>query len=318
MTTLEQIKQPVAQELALYEEYLRQAFHSDDQLTGQMLTHVIGTRGKAVRPLLVLLSAAIHGGVDKAYMPAMLVEMLHTATLIHDDVIDHSPLRRGQPSVDALWDSSRAVLLGDLILAKSFQLGMDSGRYEVVSYITRCMTALCEGELLQSEMSDKPGEMVRKTYEEIIYKKTATLIGTCCGVGAMAAEAPAHEVEVFKQIGDNAGMAFQIKDDILDFYDSTGKPRCGDLREGKVTLPLLTVMENASGPVREEIVALLRRGDVERLYAIVVDGGGLEMAARVMDGYVTRAVEALCESCQPSPYRKSLETLFRYIAQRKK
>lgn len=318
MTSLEQIRQPVAEELRNYEEYLRRALHSDGKLSSQMLAHVMGTRGKAVRPLMVILSAAIWGGADRSYLPAMLVEMLHTATLVHDDVIDHSPRRREQPSADALWDSHRAVLLGDLILAKSFGTGMASGQYEAVEYITRCMTALCEGELLQSEIADAPQRMTRAVYEEIIYDKTATLIGTCCGVGAMVAGATAEVVEKMKRIGDDAGMAFQIKDDILDFADNTGKPRCGDLREGKITLPLLTVLEKSSPERREDILEMLGRGDVEALCDVVSAGGGLEMSAREVDMYISRAVCALRETCPPSPYRDSLESLCRFIAAREK
>jgi octaprenyl-diphosphate synthase len=318
MTTLEQIRRPVTEELRLYEEYLHQALHSDGNLTSQMLAHVMGTRGKAVRPLMVILSAAAWGHAEKSYMAAMLVEMLHTATLVHDDVIDHSPRRRGQPSADALWDSRRAVLLGDLILAKSFSAGMASGQYEAVEYITRCMDALCEGELLQSEMADEPHKMTRATYDRIIYNKTATLIGTCCGVGALVAGASPSDVANVKEAGDLAGMAFQIKDDILDFADGTGKPRCGDLREGKVTLPLLSVLEKSTPERRAEILGMLGRGDVEALCAVVIDGGGLELAAREMDGCISRAIDKLHTCCPPSPYRDSLESLFKFIAYREK
>lgn len=316
MTTLEQIRKPVEGELARYDEFLRETLRSDGSLAGKMLAHVFGTRGKAVRPLMVILAAAMYGHAERGYLPAMLAEMLHTATLVHDDVIDHSPLRRNKPSIDALWDSRRAVLLGDLILSKSFGTGMESGQYEIVGYITRCMTALCEGELLQSEMTDTPQDMSRTVYEEIIYNKTATLIGTCCGVGAMAAGAPARDIENLKRIGDMAGMAFQIKDDILDFADATGKPRLGDLRDGKVTLPLLCVLEKCGEVRRAELLEMLGRGEVEALSAIVADEGGLAMAAGVMNNYVSRAVDGLCSDCPPSPYRDSLERLFGFIADR--
>ncbi len=313
MTTLERIKSPVAAELARYEEYLRETMRSEGNLTQQMLDHVMGTRGKGMRPLMVFLTAAMHGGADHGYLPAMLVEMLHCATLVHDDVIDHSDLRRGMPSVDALWDSRRAVLLGDFILARSFGLGMESGQYDVVAYITRCMTQLCEGELLQSEMSDSLAT-TREVYNEIIYKKTATLIGTSCGAGAMAAGAAPAETALLKRIGDDAGMAFQIKDDILDFSAATGKPRGGDLRERKITLPLLMIMETR----REEVLGLLRRGDTEALCALVENGGGLEMAAVAMQEYIDRAVALLRDNFAPSPYRDSLEQLFGFIAEREK
>ncbi len=318
MTTLEQIRQPVAEDLRCYEEYLHRTLRSDGDLASLMLDHVMGTRGKSVRPLMVILSAAMYGHAEESYLAAMLVEMFHTATLVHDDVIDHSPRRRGQPSVDALWDSKRAVLLGDLILAKSFGTGMASGQHEAVEYVTRCMDALCEGELLQSEMADAPQNMTRAVYDKIIYNKTATLIGSCCGVGALVAGATQGDVEALKEAGDMAGMAFQIKDDILDFAENTGKPLYGDLREGKVTLPLLAVLEKCDEKQRAEIFKLLGRGDVEALYGIIVNGGGLDIAACEMRSYVSRAIDKLRTSCPPSPYRDSLEALFGFIAARER
>jgi octaprenyl-diphosphate synthase len=325
MITLDQIKAPVAKELDNYEAYLRETLHSDNRLTGEMLDYIMNTRGKAVRPLLVLLCAAMCGGAgrEESYMAAMLVEMIHTATLVHDDVIDGAAIRRGRPSVNAIWQPQRAVLIGDFILARCFSVGMESGRYKILDYITRSMTALCEGELLQSEMSDSLA-MTRPVYEEIIYNKTATLIGTSCGVGAMSADAPDRVVALMKKIGDAAGMAFQIKDDMLDYRPSsdTGKPLCGDLRERKITLPLLTVLERSDEARRREIIHLLSQvsthpENIETLYGIVVDGGGLEMAATVMAGYVESAVSSLiADNFPPSPYRDSLENLFHYIAER--
>lgn len=255
MPELEEIRRPVADQLQHYEQLLREALSSEAQLTTQMLDHVLASRGKSVRPLMVLLSAAMHGGAESGYVAAMLVEMLHTATLVHDDVIDQSPRRRGKPSVNALWDSRRAVLLGDIILARSFSLGMESGRFDVVAYITACMAPLCEGELLQSDMIASP-MMTRAIYEQIIYNKTATLIGTCCGVGALAAGAGVEQAALLKKAGDAAGMAFQIKDDILDFAcGDTGKPHLADLREGKITLPLLAVIESVKLGEGEECAA---------------------------------------------------------------
>lgn len=321
--TLEKIKEPVVGELARYEQYLRDTLHSESSLAQDMLDYIFATRGKAVRPLLVLLTSAVcNGGVplpQDSYLAAMLLEMVHTATLVHDDVIDEAFIRRGKPSVNALWQSQKAVLIGDFLLAKSFSVGMESGSYGIVRYITQVMPALCEGELTQSEQSDKL-EMTRAIYESIIYRKTATLIGTSCGVGAMAAGAPQEVVARMKEMGDSAGMAFQIKDDILDYRPETGKPLCGDLRERKITLPLLTVLEKSTPGEHKHIIRLLsgvraKPSNADRLYDIVVGQGGLDMAAAVMNGYVAKAI-ALLNECPPSPYRQSLENLFHYIADR--
>lgn len=325
MTTLDQIKAPVAGELERYEEYLRRSLHSDNPLAHDMLTYIFNTRGKSIRPLMVILSAAIrNGGVplpDNSYMAAMLVEMVHTASLVHDDVVDEAFIRRGKPSVNALWMSQKAVLIGDFILAKSFQVGMRSGAYDIVEYITGVMPLLCEGELTQSRQSDRL-EMTREIYEDIIYRKTAILIGTSCGVGAMSAGASGHEAARMREMGDAIGMAFQIKDDMLDYKpaSATGKPLCGDLRERKITLPLLTVLEKSSPAARKNIIGLLsgvrsRPANAEKLHAIVLEHGGLEMAANVMNRYVEKAV-SLLEQCPRSSYRDSLESLFNYVANR--
>lgn len=325
MTTLDRIKAPLADELERYEEYLRRSLHSDNRLAQEMLGYILTTRGKAIRPLMVVLCAAIENEEtplpDDTHLAAMLVEMVHTASLVHDDVVDEAFIRRGKPSVNALWMSKKAVLIGDFILAKSFHVGMQSGSYSIVEYITRVMPELCEGELTQSRQSGRL-EMTREIYEDIIYRKTATLIGTSCGVGAMSAGASGAKTARMKEMGDAIGMAFQIKDDMLDYKPSsaTGKPLCGDLRERKITLPLLSVLEKSSPVERRDIIALLsgvrsRPANVEKLHGIVVARGGLEMAAEVMGRYVEKAV-ALLRECPPSPYRDSLEDLFRYVAYR--
>lgn len=327
MPGIDKIKLPVAAELERYESFLRESLHSGHQLTQVMLDYIFDTRGKGVRPLLVMLSAAIHKQhtalPGQTHLAAMLVEMVHTASLVHDDVIDEADLRRGQPSVNAVWDSKRSVIIGDYILAKSFTVGMRSGAYDIVAYITDGISALCEGELIQSEQNDLL-EMTREIYCDIIYKKTATLMGTSSGAGAMSVGAPQEVVNAMKQFGDNIGMAFQIKDDILDYSSSekTGKPLCGDLREGKITLPLLVLMETADEEKKALIKGHLRKAwesqeSLELLCEMVTDEGGLTKAAEVMDGYVERARELL-KAFPESPYRESLDKLCLYIAEREK
>lgn len=325
MTQLDKIKAPVAAEIAQYEEFLRSTLKSDSQLTQRMLDYVLESRGKSVRPLLAILCASAHNSGQplphESYLAAMLLEMIHTATLVHDDVIDEAFIRRGRASVNALWRAQRAVLIGDFILAKSFSVGMQSGAYELVAYITEYLPSLCEGELIQSDQSDSL-EMTREVYNDIIYKKTATLLGTSCGVGAMSVGAPPELVARMKEMGDAVGMAFQIKDDILDYRPSskTGKPLCGDLRERKITLPLLMVLEKSTPTDRRNIISLLsgigsHPENVEKLYQTVLSRGGIEDAAREMDSYISRASELLA-ACPPSVYRDSLADLFDYIAAR--
>lgn len=327
MPVIENIKVPVAAELSRYESFLRTSLHSDHLLTQTMLDYIFETRGKGIRPLLVFLAAGMFSDgrklPEESHLAAMLIEMVHTASLVHDDVIDEADLRRGQPSVNAKWHSKRSVIIGDYILAKSFSVGMQHGAYDIVAYVTTGIGALCEGELIQSEQNDLL-EMTREIYCDIIYKKTATLIGTSCGAGAMSAGAPIEVVNAMRQFGDNVGMAFQIKDDILDYSpsDKTGKPLGGDLREGKITLPLLLLLESAGGTKRSEIKRHLREAgtsheSLEYLLDMVVGQGGLEGAAKVMETYVQKARELL-KAFPPSVYRDSLDQLCQYIADRDK
>ena len=323
MPGLENIKSPVSADLERYEKFLRSSLHSEHALTQSMLDYIFRNRGKGIRPLLVLLSAGMHNGGDplpqRSYIAAMLLEMIHTASLVHDDVIDSADMRRGQPSVNAIWHSRRSVIIGDYILAKTFSVGLECGAFDIVTYTTKGIGALCEGELIQSEQVDLL-EMTRDIYCDIIYKKTATLLGTSCGAGALSVNATAETIAAMKRFGDNIGMAFQIKDDILDYSDKTGKPRYGDLRDGKITLPLLAVLESADDTQKELIKRHLRSAwesqeSLEYLVRTVTEQGGLEIAAKVMDEYVNAARE-LINKYPGSPFRDSLDSLCLYIADR--
>lgn len=325
MPAIEQIKAPVAEELERYGLYLRESLHSNHPMTQTMLDYIFETRGKAIRPLLVLLSAGMHNQSDvlpeRSYLAALLLEMIHTASLVHDDVIDDADIRRGQPSVNAIWHPRRSVIIGDYILSKSFSVGMQSKAYDLVGYVTYEISALCEGELIQSEQSDLL-EMTRDIYCDIIYKKTATLIGTSCGAGAKSVWAHENVVNAMKEFGDNLGMAFQIKDDILDYSPSekTGKPLCGDLRDGKITLPLLMIIEAADEQRKLSIKEHLRKaGESEEslhyLSELVETEGGLKAAAGVMNEYIERARTLLLDFPE-SPYRDALDQLCLYVAER--
>ncbi|MBR0331143.1 MAG: polyprenyl synthetase family protein, partial [Alistipes sp.] len=250
MITLDAIRKPVERELEAYETFLERQFTADGDLLNEMLRHALSSRGKGVRPLLVCLSAAMNArtagaaGGQRVSLAAMLVEMIHTASLIHDDVIDESDERRGKPSVNALWQSRKAVILGDYILARNMAIGLESGQFDLVSHICGRMATLCEGELLQDDCAAKQNT-TRRSYLDIIYKKTASLLGVSASAGALAVGATRDKVTTMRRFGESLGMAFQIQDDILDYTPSaaTGKPVGNDLREGKITLPLLMLLE---------------------------------------------------------------------------
>ena len=326
MTTLDDIRRPVSDELALFDELVDRHFSADGSPVAEMLRYALSSRGKGIRPLLVLLSAAVNSASGRAgaraRLAAMLVEMIHVASLVHDDVIDESAMRRGRPSVNARWQSRNAVVVGDYILARTMSAGLSSAQYDLVQHITGAIAVLCEGEVLQSAHTSRR-DTDREAYLEIIRRKTATLLSVSASAGAIAAGASAERVETMRMYGESLGMAFQIQDDILDYSSSdavTGKPSCNDLREGKITLPLIAVLEQSDASRRAEFMELLSRccddeSAVSSLCEAVSAGGGLESASRTMYSYLHRA-EALLACYDGSPALDSLRALCRYVGER--
>ncbi len=327
MTALDTIRASVEPELEAYENFIERQFTADGELLSEMLHYALTSRGKGIRPLLVILSAALNASVKGAAsgrrtcLAAMLVEMIHVASLIHDDVIDESDTRRGRASVNARWQSHKAVILGDYILARNMAIGLQSGQFDLVNHICGAMATLCEGEVEQADCVDKQ-QMTRRTYLDIIHKKTACLLGVSASAGALAVSATRDRVALMGQFGEALGMAFQIQDDMLDFRTDThtGKPACNDLREGKITLPLLIVLERVDETRRAELLERLGRchddeTSVEYLRAIVANEGGLDEAGRVMQEYIARAVSLLSEY-EDSDYRKALIDLCRFVTER--
>ena len=327
MISLDSIRAAVADELEAYAAFVERQFTADGELLGEMLQYALTARGKGMRPLLVLLSAALNAPAKgaaagrRSCLAAMLVEMIHVASLIHDDVIDESDTRRGRPSVNARWQSHKAVLLGDFILARNMAIGLQSGQFDLVTHICGAMATLCEGELEQADAADRQC-MTRSAYTDIIYKKTACLLGVSASAGALAVQATRDRVALMRRFGEALGMAFQIQDDILDFLPRThtGKPACNDLREGKITLPLLAVLERVDEERRRDLLGRLARcrtdeREVEYLRAVVTNEGGLDEAGRVMQQYIARA-SGLLADYGPSPCRQALLDLCRFVAER--
>ncbi len=325
MSTLEYIKEPVADEIVRYERFMRSSLESGNPLTGAMLDYIIGNRGKSVRSVLCLLTASVFnpGGPlpERSLLAAMLVEMMHTASLVHDDVIDESDLRRGKPSVRKKWNSRLAVLIGDYILAKSYATGMECGHYDIVQCMVDAMTEMCDGELVQSDHSGR-FDLTREVYDRIIYCKTATLLGGGAQAGTMSVGAGARDVATMKEYGDALGMAFQIKDDILDYEpsDTTGKTPCSDIREMKINLPMLLVLERCGDATREHLRQLMGKvredeSAVAEICGIVIANGGPELASAEMEKYISTAAR-ITDSLPPSRYRQSLQALCTYIASR--
>ena len=336
MISINDIRKPILKDLEAFDAFIAENFSAEGELLQEMLTYALSSRGKGIRPILTLLIASMHSPIaaqdgdysgerqhctKRTYLAAMLVEMIHTASLIHDDVLDSADERRGKPSVNAKWQSNMAIILGDYILARTMALGMASAQYDLISHIGSAMATLCEGEVLQSQHADRY-DTTRKDYFDIIYRKTASLLGVSAALGALSVGANRGDVERMQKFGEAIGIAFQIQDDILDYKrdNNTGKPANNDLREHKITLPLIEVMERVTDEEREEIKALLRRADsddeaLDKLHNMVVERGGLEAASISLKSYLTRAMHLL-HKYPDTPYRASLLDLCTFIAER--
>ncbi len=323
-TTLEGIKAPIADEMAAYEGFLREALHSESRYFDDILKYIFDNRGKGVRPTLVMLWAKLLSSGKtfgkRVLLSASLIELIHTASLVHDDVIDRADVRHGKASINEQFGRRNAILTGDFILSRIFELGMESLEFDILSYVSHSIKWLCEGEVIQDEQTKTLG-MTHEKYYDIIDKKTASLLAISCGVGAVAVKAPAKEVDAAYEFGRNIGMAFQIKDDILDYAatDQTGKPMCADLREHKITLPLLEALKDMTPEEDSAVRALVGRGDDEAIAQIrekIIDHRGIERAEEIMAKYIAKAKEALAHH-EESPYRTSLEMMCDFLAQRK-
>ena len=336
MISINDIRKPIIKDLEAFDTFIADNFSAEGKLLQEMLTYALSSRGKGIRPILTLLIASLHSPIaaregdftgetqhctKRTYLAAMLVEMIHTASLIHDDVLDSADERRGKPSVNAKWQSNMAIILGDYILARTMSLGMASAQYDLISYIGTAMATLCEGEVLQSQHAEKY-DTTRDDYFDIIYRKTASLLGVSAALGALSVGANREEVERMRKFGEAIGIAFQIQDDILDYKrdNNTGKPANNDLREHKITLPLIAVMERATEEQKAAIIELLRRCSdddkaLDKLHNLVVENGGLEEASDVLKSYIARAMHLL-HKYDDTPYRQSLLDLCTFIAER--
>lgn len=336
MATIDAIRLPILADLEAFDEFVRDNITAEGDLMREMLSYALSSRGKGVRPMLTILCASLMNSSEnidaesagkerhsskRTYLAAMLVEMIHTASLIHDDVLDEADERRGRPSVNAKWQSDMAIILGDFILARTMSLGMASAQYDIMSYIGSAMATLCEGEVLQSQHA-RNLDTSRDDYFAIIYQKTASLLGVSAALGALSVGASREDVDRMRKFGEAIGIAFQIQDDILDFnrQNNTGKPANNDLREHKITLPLIEVMERRSEEERKEILELIKRCDkdesaVDALQQIVDEGDGKALAAQTMQAYLQRALHLLAKY-PDTPYRTSLMELCAYIAER--
>jgi octaprenyl-diphosphate synthase len=324
MTEIEQIKYPIREELASFEAYFKDALKSDIPLLRTILNFLYRTKGKKLRPMFVFLSAKLHGETNEySQLAACSVELLHSATLIHDDVVDEAYERRGTFSINALWKNKLAVLVGDYILAKGLLMQLENKKYNFLHLISRAVQEMSEGEILQIKKSRKL-DIDEATYFKIIEKKTASLIATCMSIGAASVTDDDEISKKMFRIGLDAGIAFQIKDDIFDYQKKgiLGKPTGNDIKEKKITLPLIHILNNSGSSEKQRILHLIKRQNknsvvVEELIDMVIKKGGLNYAGQKMNEFRSRAVDGLMqfEQCEA---RDSLIRLMEYITTRNK
>jgi octaprenyl-diphosphate synthase len=321
--TLEDIQQPIAEELAEFERLFRNAVKSRILLLDKIMHYMIRRKGKQMRPMFVLLSAQLTGGITPAtYRGAALIELLHTATLIHDDVVDDADERRGFFSINALWKNKIAVLIGDFLLSRGLLLSLEHDDFALLKITSRAVKLMSEGELLQMEKARKLN-IDEVVYFDIIRQKTASLIAACCESGAASAGADAPTVEAMRRFGELVGMAFQIKDDLFDYGGSrSGKPVGIDLKEKKMTLPLIHTLNKSSWLERRRLIHIVRYQNsnprqVKYLVDFVTAAGGIAYSEQTMLRFADEALGIL-DTLPSSPANTSLRQLVNYTIERDK
>lgn len=321
--TLNYIKEPIAEELSVFEGKFRESMRSSVSLLDTIMNYIVKRKGKQMRPMFVLLSSKLFGPVtEKTYRGAALVELLHTATLVHDDVVDDSHLRRGFFSINALWKNKIAVLVGDYLLSKGLLLSLENDDFYELKLLSNSVRQMSEGELLQMEKT-RGLNFSEEIYFEIIRKKTASLIASSCAIGASSSgQASKEQIDAMRLFGEHVGVAFQIKDDLFDFGDEDiGKPTGIDIKEKKLTLPLIYALSTCDAATRRRYVRIIRKENknekkVAEVIAFVRSSGGISYATERMNEYREKALEVL-RTLPENACRKSLEDLVMYVTQRK-
>jgi octaprenyl-diphosphate synthase len=312
----------IADELKTFETKFSEAVSSNTALLDSIMKFIIKRKGKQLRPMFVFLSAKLHGEINEStYRAAALVEMLHTATLVHDDVVDESFERRGFFSINAVWKNKIAVLVGDYLLSKGLLLSTSNGDFEHLNILSDAVRKMSEGELLQIEKSRKLN-LDENIYFEIIKNKTASLLSSACAVGAYSTSKSAGITEQMKNFGEKVGIAFQIKDDLFDYgSEDIGKPTGNDIKEKKLTLPLIYTLNNIDKKEARKIIYIVKNQNTDKekvqlVIDMVVKAGGIRYAEQKMFEYRDDALEILY-AFPDSPVKKALEELVRFTTDRK-
>jgi len=321
---IKDIKQPVSKEMALFESKFKNSLKTSVPLLDKIMHYIIKRKGKQMRPLFVFLTAKLFNNVNEStYTAASLIELLHTATLVHDDIIDEANFRRGVFSINALWKNKISVLVGDFLLSRGLLLAVEKEQYQLLKIMSTAVKEMSEGELLQIEKTRRL-DITEEVYFEIIKKKTAALISACCEAGAASTNAHKNDILKMRSFGEKAGIAFQIKDDLFDYTQNPliGKPTGIDIREKKMTLPLIYTINNSDKKTKAFIINTIKNDSknskkVEQIINIVKEKKGLEYAKNKMDLFVNEALGILKEF-ENNESKSSLVDLVEYVVNREK
>ncbi|MEL0307796.1 MAG: polyprenyl synthetase family protein [Flavobacteriaceae bacterium] len=325
MQEVVKIRQPIIEEMDRFEEKFKAAMASNVSLLNRITYYIASRKGKQMRPMFVFLVAKLLGEgkiEERTYRGASIIELIHTASLVHDDVVDGSERRRGFFSINALWKNKIAVLVGDYFFSKGLLLSLDHDDFDLLKIVSEAVREMSQGELLQLEKA-RGLDIDEPVYYDIIRQKTATLIAACCAMGAASVGSSKEEIERFHSFGEYAGMAFQIKDDLFDYGDDRiGKPTGIDIKEQKMTLPLIHVINKVDKKQRNWLIDSVKRHNtdkkrVKEVIQFVKDQGGLEYAERQMIHYKDAALELLSKY-PDNEYKEALANLVTYVVDRKK
>lgn len=320
--SLDQIKKPISLEMDCFENKFRDAMRSKVSLVDKIMHYIVKRKGKQMRPMFVFLSAGVCGKINEStYTAASLIELLHTATLVHDDVVDDALQRRGFFSINAVWKNKIAVLVGDYLLSRGLLIAVQNKEFKLLEIVSNAVRDMSEGELLQMEKARRL-DIDEEVYYKIIRQKTASLIASCCSCGAASVQAGDEKVELMRELGETIGLAFQIKDDLFDFEKSisTGKPSGIDIRERKLTLPIIYALSHATSSEKRTIINLIKNeheneSKVAEVLAFVNRQKGIDYAREKMFELRSHAFEII-NSFPDSDYRKSLHDLITFTTDR--
>jgi octaprenyl-diphosphate synthase len=319
--SLREIKAPIAEEMKIFESKFREFMKSDVSLLDKIMGYIVKSKGKQVRPMFVFLTAGALGNINETtHRGAALIELLHTATLVHDDVVDDAHYRRSFFSINALWKNKIAVLVGDYLLSRGLLLSIDNDDFAILKLVSNAVREMSEGELLQIAKARRL-DITQEVYFEIIRQKTASLIASCCAVGASSVQSDKEIIEKARILGEKVGMAFQVKDDLFDYGEAEiGKPRGIDIKEKKMTLPLIYALQNTDKSTKSKYINLIKNHShkpqkVREVIEFVRKSGGIEYTIEVMQNFRKEA-ENILLSFPESIYKTSLQQLIQFTIER--